>query len=411
MARTVGPAGRVWAFEPAPATARLLAEGIAANGFGHVVLDRSAVSDRCGTARLRVGAHAELNALADGAEAGAVEAVPVVSLDHGLDDHGWRDIAFVKIDAEGEESNIIKGGRRFFAELSPLVQYEVTADAVHHWELTRAFATLGYMSYRLVPGLGLLIPFNPDEVPDPYLLNLFCCKSDRAERLASCGALLSHRPVGPPTAFSSGSDAWHWRNTIAKLPYGIRLSGLWEQTVAAGASVVVETALGLYTRSRDVSVPVEDRFQALESSFLALKSLCHGQAPSLRLASLARVARDYGARATAVSALRELSAALLQKRMVAVGEPFLAPGRRFDSVPPGTELGDWVLASVLEELERLEYFSSYYAGPGARQRLETVQTLGLGGAAMARRWDLLRERFDGSTKSDPNSFQRWGHSW
>src|SRR5215470_15490642 len=38
MARTVGPEGRVWAFEPASGTASLLAEGIAANGFAHVNL-------------------------------------------------------------------------------------------------------------------------------------------------------------------------------------------------------------------------------------------------------------------------------------------------------------------------------------------------------------------------------------
>jgi predicted O-methyltransferase YrrM len=46
MAHTVGPAGHVWAVEPASDTARLLAEGIAANGFSQVTLERCALSER-----------------------------------------------------------------------------------------------------------------------------------------------------------------------------------------------------------------------------------------------------------------------------------------------------------------------------------------------------------------------------
>ena len=52
MARLVGPAGRVWAFEPASTTADLLAASIAANDFGQVVVEQSALSCRVGTAQL-----------------------------------------------------------------------------------------------------------------------------------------------------------------------------------------------------------------------------------------------------------------------------------------------------------------------------------------------------------------------
>src|SRR5271168_2114598 len=44
MAQKVGASGHVWAFEPASSTAQLLAQGIAANGFGHVTLEQKAVS-------------------------------------------------------------------------------------------------------------------------------------------------------------------------------------------------------------------------------------------------------------------------------------------------------------------------------------------------------------------------------
>ena len=44
MAKKVGATGHVWAFEPTSSTAEFLAQGIAANGFGQVTLEKKAVS-------------------------------------------------------------------------------------------------------------------------------------------------------------------------------------------------------------------------------------------------------------------------------------------------------------------------------------------------------------------------------
>jgi len=116
MAQTVGPTGRVWAFEPASTTAKMLAEGIAANGFEQVVLERIALSSARGTAQLSLNLNSELNAIVhDNLSTGGCETVPVTTLDDCLESFGWRDIEFIKIDAEGEEANILKGGKRFFA--------------------------------------------------------------------------------------------------------------------------------------------------------------------------------------------------------------------------------------------------------------------------------------------------------
>jgi len=403
MARAVGPSGRAWSFEPASSTARLLAEGIAVNGFAQVVLERSALSSTCGTARLSLNENSELNALVLGnTSSSASETVPLVTLDECMERYGWRDIEFMKIDAEGEEANILRGGKRFFAELSPLVQYEIKAGSDLHMELVQDFAALGYDSYRLVPGLDLLVSFDAASTPDKYLLNLFCCKQDCVERLRAQGFLLASE-AGFPAAGADRSkhipgrfnerNAYDWRHTIAKLPYGAQLADRWEQTVAAGNSAEVEGALSFYAISQDSSLSSSERFGALEASFSLLRNLCERQPSCLRLASLARVARDYGARSLAVSALQQLSNAVLQHHRVDVSEPFLAPGKRFDLVPPGEAIGNWVLAAVLEEFERLGSFSSFYTGVSARKRLELIRTLGFGSAEMGRRLRLLQERF------------------
>ncbi len=82
IAMAVGPTGRVWAFEPASSTAAFLEQGIAANNFAQVVLERSALSRDCGTARLTLNENSELNTLdVAGRAGGTTETVRVVTLD------------------------------------------------------------------------------------------------------------------------------------------------------------------------------------------------------------------------------------------------------------------------------------------------------------------------------------------
>lgn len=401
LAQKVGPTGYVWAFEPASSTASLLAEGIAANGFTQITLERSALSSARGTAQLSLNPNAEYNSLVhDQLSTSASETVPLVPLDDCLETYGWRDIEFVKIDAEGEEINILKGGKRFFAELSPLVQYEVKIGTDLHLELVQAFASLGYNSFRLIPGLDLLVPFDTDSQADGFLLNLFCCKPDRVAQLATRGIMLEYTDlrkckggVKDSSENVRGRDVYDWRQTLANLPYGAQLANIWEQTMAAGRSEGVHKALSSYAASRDTSLSPAERFHALVASFIRLNFLCEREPSHLRLASLARVARDYGARSIAINSLERLSNTIFQHNDLDPSEPFLAPCERFDSIPPGEALGNWVLSAVLEEYERLIEFSSFYTGASAQPRLELIRELGFGSAEMQRRLSLLQQRF------------------
>ena len=66
MARAVGPTGRVWSFEPASTTAKLLAKSINANDFEQIVLEQKALSDKSGIAQLSLNeTHASPINLAD----------------------------------------------------------------------------------------------------------------------------------------------------------------------------------------------------------------------------------------------------------------------------------------------------------------------------------------------------------
>ena len=345
--------------------------------------------------------NSELNALVHDHASSRSETVTLTTLDESLEVHDWQDIEFVKLDAEGEEGNILSGGARFLAKESPLIQYEVKAGSELHLDLIEAFKELGYSSYRLVPGLNVLVPFDSKEPADGYLLNLFSCKPDRAAKLADRGFLVEtittdrfkEDHFNEIATNRKGQKPKSWLSRLMKLPYGEICAEHWRKTVAAEGNPEVEAALFLYMTSRNPSLSAAERFAALEESYLYLKALCETQPVYLRLSSLARVARDYGARTIAVKALGQLCNSIFEQGQVNPGEPFLAPGERFDSVPPPNSIGNWIAAAALEEFERQGAFSSFYTGQSAMQRLEIIRNLGLGSAEMNRRLNLVRLRF------------------
>ena len=189
LALTVGPSGRVWAVEPASATAVYLQQGIDANSFAHVTLVRKALSDREGTARLSVEANSELNSLGQGSGTGATEEVPLTTLDVLTAEAGWDRIDFLKLDAEGEEERIVAGGCVFLRSQSPLILFEIRHGERLILGLAGRLAALGYATYRLLPGPGLLVPWDPAAPLDDFQLNLFACKPDRAASLERAGKL------------------------------------------------------------------------------------------------------------------------------------------------------------------------------------------------------------------------------
>jgi hypothetical protein len=64
--------------------------------------------------------------------------------------------------------------------------------------------------------------------------------------------------------------------------------------------------LSFDARSCDAALTMAVRFRALEASFLQFRELCEREPSHLRLASLARVAHDYGHRAVVANALAQL---------------------------------------------------------------------------------------------------------
>lgn len=118
-------AGRVVAFEPSPPNAAFLRENLALNGIGNVEVVEAAASDAPGALRFHVarfGAGSHVVSPGHVIEA-AIPAVDVPAVP--LDERELPPVAFLKIDAEGHEPNVLAGARALLARDRPLVYTEV----------------------------------------------------------------------------------------------------------------------------------------------------------------------------------------------------------------------------------------------------------------------------------------------
>lgn len=118
-------AERVIAFEPSPPNVAFLRRNLERNGITNVEVHAAAVSDTPGTLRLHVtqfgaGSHVVAVGHVSGGAVPTVD-VPAVTLD-GTD---LPPVAFIKIDAEGHDPDVLAGAGRLLARDRPLVYTEV----------------------------------------------------------------------------------------------------------------------------------------------------------------------------------------------------------------------------------------------------------------------------------------------
>ena len=187
----------VIAYEPGSVARAHLETSRTLNLALNLKISPAAVSDTVREGRLALGGSSELNQLG---ESGNGETVAITALDHEDRENAWSP-DFIKLDAEGEELNIIEGGRSFFTRHSPLVMFELRIGDEVNTGATTAFASLGYRPYRSLPTAALLVPCDADSLSEPWELNCFAAKPDRAADLAAQGFLLDAvRPWSPDRA-------------------------------------------------------------------------------------------------------------------------------------------------------------------------------------------------------------------
>lgn len=383
MAKLIGPSGRLWAFEPTASTASYLSEGIKANKFKNITLLQVGLSNKTGKAKLFTSDNAELNSLTKAAVPDAhSETISLVTLDYCMNKYNWNRLDFIKLDAEGEECNILKKGRNTLTALSPLIMFEFKHGDSVNFSLISSFKMLGYSCYRLIPVLNILVPFDPNETFDNYQLNIFCCKEDKSKQLEEEGWLVCQWVV------DTKGDKDKARKYIESTGYGNTIGSHidYEDT----SEMYMET-INSYLSSISTEISASNRVGLLMSSLDAVKRLLkQGNQSIEQLTTFSRIAIDAGERALGVKILKQLIDQYPSDLSFNIREPFLPATNTFDDINPDNNLNGWLFSSILEQFIKKSAFSSIFNPQHMQPLFERLQGLGFISSDMNRRKELIK---------------------
>lgn len=177
-----GHAAAIFAFEPCRSSFAILEKNLRLNGLSEIHIVRAAISDTTGEPELFVNAPLKdgLNSLREpshtDAQVVARERVPTVTLDEFMLRAGIRRVDTMKVDAEGAELLVFRGGQQLLKRPdAPLILYEgnswcTAAFHYHPVELMWQLQSYGYELFVLDTPSGRVRRRSPGEGYDAMVV-------------------------------------------------------------------------------------------------------------------------------------------------------------------------------------------------------------------------------------------------
>ncbi|MFI6741761.1 FkbM family methyltransferase [Nonomuraea sp. NPDC050451] len=163
LARLVGRTGQVHSFEPLHLPYTILESARRATGADHVITTNAALGPSNGRQKLRLPyrfgflpnhgwAHLQTGLKGSGNSAGKTLEVPVYSIDHVCDTRQISHVDFMKVDVEGFESAVLKGGLNTIERHRPKLLLEIEDRHLEKYgmvagDVAEPLLELGYRMY------------------------------------------------------------------------------------------------------------------------------------------------------------------------------------------------------------------------------------------------------------------------
>lgn len=124
----VGPGGRVVSFEPHPVTAQQLEAQMRVNNVTNVDVVCAAVCDQVGTSRFADDVSSDMLSLVGANEPRKTITVSTTTLNNEIKTHGIPSV--LKIDVEGAEVAVLRGGKDFLQANRPILLVEIHSPEI-----------------------------------------------------------------------------------------------------------------------------------------------------------------------------------------------------------------------------------------------------------------------------------------
>lgn len=204
FAKAIGPEGFVLAYEPQRIVYQTLCANMALNSILNAYLYNEAISDKPGSMFVPV-LDPEVEQIFGGHNLeGHAEGDTIVV--RTLDNITVPKCDFVKIDVEGMEAKVIRGGNFFFTKYRPIIYVENDRPELSG-DLIRSIDSLGYIMYWHMPPIYNSNNYygNSENIFGAMVsVNMICIPNEKAEQFV----LTDARPVEIPLT-GDGIGSWN----------------------------------------------------------------------------------------------------------------------------------------------------------------------------------------------------------
>lgn len=171
MAEKAGGSGHVFAFEPLLRNVRSLAENAVLSGLANIEVMPFALGEAEGWATLYVPEDVGRSALAPESSTDETERVLVRRLDDVWKEQRGPTVSFVKMDVEGAEPMVLRGGQAFFGSVRPITCCEINPGKLRNMgfdprDVFDAFACWRYRVLEWSDRQRDLVAFQPSDNPE-----------------------------------------------------------------------------------------------------------------------------------------------------------------------------------------------------------------------------------------------------
>lgn len=387
IASKIGETGKLWSFEPTERTAACLRASIEDNHFKNIRLIQAGLSNKTGKAKFFTSPNSEMNSLSAVHDGGSTETITLLTLDSCLQQYKIHDVDFMKIDAEGEEANILKKAKNTLSQNSPLIMFELMHGSSINTALLNRLVQTGHRFYRLVPGTNTLVAFDPDKQETSFVLNLFACRPDKAGQLAAEGIIVD---LAGETPAVDGDAA---RHQVAQLASHEAMAALFDSpdTLAATDYLAV---LNACAAALSPELPANVRTRHLVAAVPLIEAVTGNPAARVeQLATCARIAFDAGQRRLGVNILARMIKMLDEDGDREILMPCFPPTAAFDSIRPKEGLSKWLHAATLDAYVHRSTHSGYFSQGRQIPIFQELAQLGYLTPDSQRRMEVAQQHF------------------
>ncbi|PCJ67853.1 MAG: hypothetical protein COA58_01570 [Bacteroidetes bacterium] len=160
LSRLVSDSGSVFAFEPVPHVSEKLNHNCRINGLNNINISNLALSDSIGETTFFIASENFINQGMGSLDGGHLQVkekikVQLDTLDHYFEENGITKLDFLKMDVQGAEYFILKGGRKTLTKFKPVIFLEAEEGWSKISDLYTILTELNYACFLIHDNLEL----------------------------------------------------------------------------------------------------------------------------------------------------------------------------------------------------------------------------------------------------------------